>query len=199
MRKLSRKSIQKTAITAVGVLSITGVLACGMPAFGATDTDAEATAYQSQINGHFGWTKIPEEALIKRNTPEIPQYVVNITDAEAQMLAKIAMAEAEGEDIKGKALVMNVILNRVESADWPNTIEAVIEQENQFSTGSRYQNAEPDLDALLAVEMIRYGWDCSEGAIYFEADWFYQKSNCSTWHSRNLEHLFTYGGHRFYK
>ena len=45
---------------------------------------------------------------------------------EAYMLEKITMAEAEGEDTEGKALVMLVVLNRVWSDEFPGTIEDVI-------------------------------------------------------------------------
>ena len=55
-------------------------------------------------------------------------------DAEdAYMLAKIAMAEAESEDTEGKALVMLVVLNRVWSDEFPDTIAGVIFQDGQFS------------------------------------------------------------------
>lgn len=55
-------------------------------------------------------------------------------DAEdSQMLLKIAMAEAEGESVEGKALVMLVVLNRVWSDEFPGTIEEVIFQPKQFS------------------------------------------------------------------
>ena len=58
-------------------------------------------------------------------------------DAEdAYMLAKIAMAEAESEDTEGKALVMLVVLNRVWSDEFPDTIAGVI-----FKTDSSVQSA----------------------------------------------------------
>ena len=119
---------------------------------------------------------------------------------EAYLLAKIAMAEAEGESTEGKALVMLVVLNRVLSDDFPDTIGEVIFQHKgdsyQFTTvgsGRIYDN-EPNEDCWDAIDLIQSGWDESEGALYFESS----KSN-NTWHSRNLDPLFTYGGHKFYK
>ena len=63
------------------------------------------------------------------------------------MLMKIAMAEAEGESVEGKALVMLVVLNRVWSDAFPDTIEEVIFQPRQFTPavpGGRYYTTEPD-------------------------------------------------------
>lgn len=68
-------------------------------------------------------------------------------DAEdAYMLAKIAMAEAESEDTEGKALVMLVVLNRVWSDEFPDTIAGVIFQDGQFSpiSNGRYDEVKPD-------------------------------------------------------
>ena len=116
---------------------------------------------------------------------------------EAYLLAKIAMAEAEGEDTEGKALVILTVLNRVESEKFPDTIEKVIFQENAFTPiiDGRWDRVEPDADCWEALELVWVqGWDESEGALYFE-----RATDKSTWHSRNLEKLFTHGNHTFYK
>ena len=118
------------------------------------------------------------------------------TAEEAQMLVTLAMAEAEGEDIVGKALVILVVLNRVESGSFPDTIEGVIFQEGQFSPvapGHRYYTVEPNADCWAALEMVAGGWDESQGALYFE-----RITERETWHSRNLIRLFDHGGHTFY-
>lgn len=64
------------------------------------------------------------------------------------LLAKIAMAEAESEDTEGKALVILVVLNRVWSDGFPNSIEEVIYQSGQFSpiSNGRFDRVEPDAD-----------------------------------------------------
>ena len=115
---------------------------------------------------------------------------------DAYRLAKIAMAEAESEDTEGKALVMLVVLNRVWSDEFPDTIEDVIFQKGQFSPigNGRYDEVEPDEDCYRALQLIQTeGWDESCGATYFES-----KSD-STWHSENLTFLFKHGKHYFYK
>ena len=119
------------------------------------------------------------------------------TDEELLMLAKMTMAEAEGECLEGKCLVARVILNRVESEIFPDSIEAVISQKMQFSswTNGRYTNAEPSDEVWQAVEMVCFDdWDESEGALYFEATYCQD-----TWQSKNRPYLFTLGGHKFYQ
>lgn len=150
-------------------------------------------------------TEFDEITIIPVRTSEIEASTIdeNQCDTEDQdeehdenyMLAKIAMAEAEGEDTEGKALVMRVVLNRVESQNFPDSIEGVIFQKNQFSPirNGRYDSVEPDEDCYRALELVQGGWDESLGATYFES-----KSN-STWHSEHLEFLFRHGKHYFYK
>lgn len=76
---------------------------------------------------------------------------------DAYMLAKIAMAEAESEDTEGKALVMLVVLNRVWSDEFPDTIAGVILQDGQFSpiSNGRYDEVEPDADCYRALQLIQ--------------------------------------------
>ena len=50
----------------------------------------------------------------------------NLDTTEKIMLLKLAMAEAEGESTEGKALVIRVVLNRVQSEDFPGSVEEVI-------------------------------------------------------------------------
>lgn len=138
--------------------------------------------------------------------PMIDTYVSQETQAtdiksldwdsdDAYLLAKIAMAEAEGEDTEGKALVMLVVLNRVWSDEFPNTISEVIYQEDQFSpvSNGRFESVEPSKDCYKALDLIQLQhWDESEGALYFES------ASASTWHRDNLKLLFQHGRHMFY-
>lgn len=115
---------------------------------------------------------------------------------ESYMLMKIAMAEAEGESVEGKALVMLVVLNRVWSDGFPDTIEEVIFEPGQFAPvreGGRYYTTEPDSECREALELVMKGWDESHGALYFES------CENSSWHSENLEFLFRVGNHKFYR
>ena len=116
---------------------------------------------------------------------------------ESYLLARIAMAEAEGCNIQTKTLIIMCVLNRVWSDEFPDTIEEVIFQENQFSPidNGRWDRVEPNEDCYEAVKIVMEAkYDYSGGATYFE--------NCAdedNWHSRNLEFLYESEGIRFYK
>lgn len=115
---------------------------------------------------------------------------------ESYLLAKIAMAEAESESTEGKAMVILVMLNRVFSPEFPDTIEEVISQDGQFSPikSGRWDAVEPNTDCWAALDLVYAGWDESEGALYFEAEW-----NENTWHKDNLKFIKKVGKQNFYK
>ena len=146
-------------------------------------------------------TETPWPTAEPQPTPE-PTYTSMIHSydwdgEDERMLAKIAMAEAEGESVEGKALVILVVLNRVWSDEFPDSIEEVIFQKNQFSPvadGGRYWTTEPNAECAEALALVESGWDESQGALYFES-----AANEQGWHSRSLEFLFQYGGHKFYR
>jgi len=146
-------------------------------------------------------TPAPETGPAATAEPEENTYQSKIGSRDwgaedAERLMKIAMAEAEGESVEGKALVMLVVLNRVWSDEFPDTIEEVIFQPNQFSVtepGGRYYTTEPDEGCREALALVSAGWDGSQGALYFES------CENDSWHSRNLEYLFQEGNHRFYR
>ena len=116
---------------------------------------------------------------------------------ESYLLARIAMAEAEGCNTQTKTLIIMCVLNRVWSDEFPDTIEEVIFQENQFSPidNGRWDRVEPNEDCYEAVKIVMEAkYDYSGGATYFESC-----VNEDNWHSRNLEFLYESEGIRFYK
>lgn len=63
-----------------------------------------------------------------------PAEELPLSDCEIDLIALVVMAEAEGESEEGKRLVIDTILNRVDSEYFPDTVEGVIYQPNQFSS-----------------------------------------------------------------
>ena len=130
------------------------------------------------------------------------EYSRNLSENDKYLLAKIAMAEAEGESFETKILVIFTILNRVESNEpyFPDTIKDVIFQKQngvyQFTPigNGRWSRVEPNQECWDAVDFVNTtSYDVSNGALYFEA--------CSgeSWHSRNLELICQSDNTRFYK
>lgn len=61
-----------------------------------------------------------------------PQFV--LSEEEIDLIAIITMAEAEGESVLGKRLVIDTILNRIDDAGFPNTVNDVVYQPNAFES-----------------------------------------------------------------
>lgn len=130
-------------------------------------------------------------------TEKAHNYSMDWDSEESYLLAKIAMAEAEGESLEGKAMVIRVVLNRVNDPNFPNTIKEVIYEKGQFAPvrEERWETIEPNNDCWAALELVRMaGWDESEGATYFEATW-----NTNDWHKNHLEYIKTVGNQNFYR
>lgn len=129
--------------------------------------------------------------------------VLDLSKKDIEILQRIVEAEATGEDLKGKILVANVILNRVKDDDFPNNIEEVVFQKDgntyQFSPikDNRYWSVKISKDTVKAIERVMEGEDYSKGALFFSARSRASKSNMR-WFDNNLEYLFKYGGHEFF-
>ena len=126
-----------------------------------------------------------------------------LSDKDYDTLLRIVEAEAGGEDQDGKLLVANVVLNRVNSELFPDSVWDVVMQREQgiaqFSptVDGRFQNVSVSADTMEAVERALYGEDISRGALYFcareKAD-----SDRLKWFDRKLTRLFSYGNHEFF-
>ncbi len=131
--------------------------------------------------------------------------VYSITEEERDILTRIVEAEAGGEDEKGKLLVANVVLNRVNNEQFPDSVTEVILQKNakgntQFSPvkSGRIWRVKVSEETISAVERALYGEDVSEGALYFAAR---KRANPDKmrWFDEELTFLFEHGGHEFFK
>ena len=94
--------------------------------------------------------------------------VSDTTDSEIYLLARCIHGEARGEPYKGQVAVGAVILNRVRSSEFPNTISGVIYQKGAFSVVADGQiNMEPGESALKAAKDAMNGWDPTGGCLYY--------------------------------
>ena len=92
----------------------------------------------------------------------------NNSSSNVNLLARAIYGEARGEPYVGQVAVGAVILNRVKSSSFPNTISGVIYQSGAFDAVSDGQiNMSPDSTAKKAAQDAINGWDPSYGAIYY--------------------------------
>ena len=111
------------------------------------------------------------------------------------LLARLVHGEARGEPYSGQVAVAAVVLNRVKSSKFPNTVAGVIYQAGAFDVVSDGQiNMSPDSTSIKSAQDAINGWDPSYGAIYY----FNPNTATSKWiWSRPLTVVI--GNHRFCK
>lgn len=85
---------------------------------------------EPEVNNDIILTEAPvvEQSVEKTAKP------VGLTEAEIDLLALLTMAEAEGESEHGQRLVIDTVLNRVDSGEFADTVHGVIYQKGQFSS-----------------------------------------------------------------
>ena len=89
-------------------------------------------------------------------------------ESETYLLGRLGHGEARGEPYVGKVAVAAVVLNRVKSPSFPNTISGVIYQSGAFDAVSDGQiNLTPDEDSLRAARDALNGWDPTGGCLYY--------------------------------
>lgn len=126
-----------------------------------------------------------------------------MSDEDYDTLLRIVEAEAGSEDIKGRVLVANVIMNRVKSEDFPNTVTEVVWDNSdgvpQFSPtyDGRINEVAVSDETREAVKQALKGTDYSEGALFFIQKSAAEEHNVK-WFEKDLKRLFKYGVHEFY-
>lgn len=120
---------------------------------------------------------------------------LQVSQEDAVRLMKLAYAEGATEGVQGQYLIMRVVMNRVASDEYPNTIKEVIEQPHQFETWSNgeYQKAEPNVDSHLALAKLESNKDEDAEIIGFET-----VSNGEVL-TKWFDMAYTYQNHNFYK
>lgn len=210
-RRIQQRNLEratcKNLVWHIIIITIIMIIAlCNMPKVIAEkeDTSKVNESYSNKTTTPYVSNLVTFEPQTEEESSEVevdyyPEftYSKDWSAKESYLLARIAMAEAEGCNTQTKTLIIMCVLNRVWSDEFPDTIEEVIFQENQFSPidNGRWDRVEPNEDCYEAVKVVMEAkYDYSGGATYFE--------NCAdedNWHSRNLEFLYESEGIRFYK
>lgn len=90
------------------------------------------------------------------------------SDSDIQLLARLIYGEARGESYTGQVAVGAVVMNRIRSASFPNTMSGVIYQRNAFTAVNDGQiNLTPNATAKKAAQDAMNGFDPTYGAIYY--------------------------------
>lgn len=115
------------------------------------------------------------------------------SSSDVYLLAKLVHAEARGEPYTGQVAVAAVVLNRVKSSSFPNTIAGVVYQPYAFTAVDDGQiNLEPNATSKSAARDAMNGWDPTNGCLYY----FNPATATSKW-IWSRPYVTTIGKHRF--
>lgn len=123
----------------------------------------------------------PGQRLILPGIKPITKTVISYSSQEVDLLARLITAEAGGESYNAMVGVGGVIVNRVQSSEWPNSISSVIYHISagyyQFSPVKNGAiNKAPTDASIKAAWAVLYGSDASNGAMFYFDD-----SSTNTW------------------
>ncbi|WP_313155304.1 cell wall hydrolase [Lacrimispora sp.] len=143
--------------------------------------------------------KAAEEAARKAEE-EKALHASSVSSDDYQVLLRIVQAEAGVCDDKGKILVANVIINRVKSGEFPDTVKGVVYEPSQFSPVSNgsINSVKVTDDTKQCVDRALAGEDYSDGALYFMNRGGSRRGAIS-WFDSHLTYLFQHGNHEFFK
>ena len=110
-------------------------------------------------------------------------------------LSRIIYAESGNQSLEGKIAVGNVVLNRVASPKFPNSVYSVIFQRNQFTPASSGTiKRTPSEDCVIAAKLCLDGANTAGNALYFVNP----RVSPNSWAARNRTHVATIGAHAFF-
>ncbi|MBQ8409729.1 MAG: cell wall hydrolase [Clostridia bacterium] len=152
------------------------------------------------LNSHVEWRADMGSFYVRSGDSRLLPTGSQVYNADqVYWLARIISAEAKGEPMQGKIAVGNVVLNRVRSSAYPNTIYGVIFDKRygiQFApvaNGTIYNT--PTVDSMIAAKICLEGYSISNDIIYFVNP---QKAP-NSWISYNRPYAFTIGNHAFFE
>lgn len=143
----------------------------------------DKTYVMDQINKgnkftHYGNQDLNKQSSKGPGAGTNMQVPSNFTEEDLKLMANAVYGEARGEPYEGQVAVAAVILNRLDSPDFPNTISGIIFQPRAFTAVADGQIwLEPNEQAKEAVLDAMNGWDPSENALYY----FNPKTATSKW------------------
>lgn len=143
-----------------------------------------------------GWDDEKGTFLVNRGEGAIESGDTFYGEKDLFWMSRIIYAESGNQSLEGKMAVGNVVLNRVNHPNWPDTIYGVIAQRNQFSTfnGGRLANRTPNVGSVIAAKLVLDGGVVEEVRKAYFFDTFLRNS----WAARNKRVVAEIGGHRFY-
>lgn len=148
------------------------------------------------FDAKLGWDSATGVVTVTRGSGAIQSGDSYYDQNDLFWLSRIIFAESGNQPLEGQMAVGIVVMNRVESPIYPNTVQGVLAQKNQFSTylSGRLANRTPNASSVIAAKLVLDG-----GVVEEVEDALYFDSSSNSWASRNKEYVITIGNHKFYQ
>lgn len=148
------------------------------------------------FDAQLSWDGATNTVSVKRGSGALVSGENYYNQDELFWLSRVIYAESGNQPVKGQIAVGNVVMNRVASPSFPNTIIEVLAQKNQFTTyrGGKLADRTPNQSSVIAAKLVLDGAVVEEtkGALYFD-------SQVGSWASRYRTCITVIGGHKFYR
>lgn len=117
------------------------------------------------------------QEVIQAETIEPIVYKYNVTPEEREMLARLVYLEGNTESLACQKGIVSVVINRLNSGYWGNTLHSVIYAKNQFTPAKRIPYVTPNSTNYEAVDhVLQYGVTLPEYVLYFRANYHHRWS-----------------------
>jgi N-acetylmuramoyl-L-alanine amidase len=166
--------------------------------------EASGSIAENAENEQLASSEKKQKKTTKESTAALPYDRSCYSGKEIRILEKIVEAEAGDQSVKGRMMVADVVLNRVSSKEFPDTIKEVVFQKTdsvyQFSPikDGRYFNVTVSAKTKKAVQKAFESEDITDGALYFMSRSGSSKKNIA-WFDSSLTKITSYGCHEFFK
>lgn len=152
---------------------------------------AAAKAFDASV----GYDSATNVATVVRGSGAIQSGDSFYNQDDLFWLSRVICREAGNQSLEGQMAVGNVVLNRVADPVFPNTVEGVLAQKNQFSTykSGALRATTPSASSIIAAKLVLDGGEVEEtkGATFFD-------SGTNSWAAKHKKLIATLGGHNFY-
>jgi spore germination cell wall hydrolase CwlJ-like protein len=147
-----------------------------------TQVEEKTKIPQKEIMNTVPRTEIPSSQIVEKPTEEttsqpmdtLTTYIYNITPTDRETLVRLVYLEGNIESIECQKAIASVVINRLNSGYWGNTINGVIYAPNQFAPASRIARATPTATNYEAVDyVLTNGVTLPSYVLYFRAGYHF--------------------------
>ena len=148
------------------------------------------------FDAYIAWNEEEQAVYVAKGTGAIQPGSTFYDETDVYWMSRIISAEARGESFVGKIAVGTVVMNRIASAEFPNSVYDVVFDRRygvQFTpaySGAIYNN--PNEECVIAAKIALDGGNTAGDSLYFSS------SSMGCWAARNRPFAMTIGHHSFY-